>query len=56
MIINIYIHRLTHTRYIYTHINIHISNNNKGIVNLNKSTNQTLQTIIICVHEKKQCK
>ena len=33
---------------IYTHMNIHIYNNNKGIINSNKSTNQTLQTIIIC--------
>ena len=37
-------------------MNLHIYNNNKGIVNSNKSTNQTLQTIIIYVHENKQCK
>ena len=47
IIINIYIHIPTHIP-IYTHMNIHIYNNNKGIVNSNKSTNQTLQTIIKC--------
>ena len=34
-------------------MNIHIYNNNKGIVNSNKSTNQTLQIIIICTWKKK---
>ena len=35
-------------------MNIHIYNNNKGIVNSNKSTNQTLQIIIICTWKKKK--
>ena len=37
-------------------MNIHIYNNNKGIVNSNKSTNQTLQIINNMYMEKKKKK